>query len=389
MKTILNLFWADLKILARNKQSLFWSLAFPLMFTVIFGFFFGSDNKSVGNIAYIDHSKSELADGFTTAITESELFTINTNLSEDGISSELDAGNISAAIIIPENFGGYATVEKANPAASALPPQIAATLPNIEIPEFDKTSIKVIYDPNNAQTSSVVLNFVNRFISEANVKVQGGEPTYSIEEIKSSHSEAGYFDFVLAGLIGLALMNSSIMGIAVGMSKYRESKILKRITTTPLKTWKFITAEVLARLVVNVIQISLVLLVGVGYFGANIYGSYFTLYAISLLGGLLFQLIGFTIASVTKTADAAQGLSQVVTIPMMFLAGVFFPIDQLPKWLTSIVKLLPLAPLLKMIRDVASNGKSVFTDPMNIIIVGAWIIVCFTISVFRFKLTEE
>ena len=389
MKTVLKLFWADLKILVRNKQALFWSLAFPLMFTFIFGFFFGNENKSLGSIAYLNNSDTELASGFTEAINESELFDLTTGITEEEAKDKLDTGGVSAIIIVPSNFGNFNTVEKGNPAASVLPPQIASTLPKLEVPEFEKSKIKVIYDANNMQASSVILTFVDKFLSEANLKVQGGESTYSIEEVRNSKNDASYFDFVLAGLIGLALMNSSIMGIAIGMSKYREDKILKRITTTPLKTWKFITAEVAARLTVNVVQISLILLVGVGFFHANIFGSYVTLFAISLLGGLLFQLIGFTIASVTKTADAAQGLSQVVTIPMMFLAGVFFPTDQLPKWLNSIVEFLPLAPLLRMIRDVALDGKSVFSDPKNMIIVGSWIIICFLISVFRFKLSEE
>ena len=389
MKTVLKLFWADLKMLVRNKQALFWSLAFPLMFTLIFGFFFGNENQSLGSVAYLNNSDTELASGFTEAINKSALFDLTTGITEEEAKDKLDTGSVSAIIIVPSNFGKFNTVEKNNPTGNALPPQIASTLPKLEVPEFEKAKIKVIYDASNMQTSSVILTFVDKFLSEANLKVQGGESVYSIEEVRNSKNDASYFDFVLAGLIGLALMNSSIMGIAIGMSKYREDKILKRITTTPLKTWKFITAEVAARLTVNVIQISLILLVGVGFFHANIFGSYVTLFAISLLGGLLFQLIGFTIASVTKTTDAAQGLSQVVTIPMMFLAGVFFPTDQLPKWLNSIVEFLPLAPLLRMIRDVALDGKSVLSDPKNMIIVGSWIVICFLISVFRFKLSEE
>lgn len=376
-------------MLVRNKQALFWSLAFPLMFTLIFGFFFGNENQSLGSVAYLNNSDTELASGFTEAINESELFDLTIGITEEEAKDKLDTGSVSAIIIVPSNFGKFNTVEKNNPASGALPPQVASTLPKLEVPEFEKAKIDVIYDASNMQTSSVILTFVDKFLSEANLKVQGGESIYSIKEVRNSKNDASYFDFVLAGLIGLALMNSSIMGIAIGMSKYREDKILKRITTTPLKTWKFITAEVAARLTVNVIQISLILLVGVGFFHANIFGSYVTLFAISLLGGLLFQLIGFTIASVTKTTDAAQGLSQVVTIPMMFLAGVFFPTDQLPKWLNSIVEFLPLAPLLRMIRDVALDGKSVLSDPKNMTIVGSWIVICFLISVFRFKLTEE
>ena len=71
----------------------------------------------------------------------------------------------------------------------------------------------------------------------------------------------------------------------------------------------------------NLLQISLILAVGILVFHGHIYGNIFLLIALALMGGVLFQLIGFTIASFAKTADAAQGMAQAVTIPMMFLAG--------------------------------------------------------------------
>jgi ABC-2 type transport system permease protein len=198
-----------------------------------------------------------------------------------------------------------------------------------------------------------------------------------------------YFDFVLIGIIGLALMNGSIQGIAITMARYRQDKILKRITTTPLKPWKFVFAEVMSRLVVNIVQISLILAVGIWGFNAHIAGNLWLIVLISLLGGLLFQSIGFAVASASKTVDAAQGMSVTISIPMMFLAGVFFPIDQLPKWLFSIVQYLPLAPLLRMIREVGLENVSPLTNPLNMIIVVAWIMVMLIISVMRFRLTDE
>jgi hypothetical protein len=60
------------------------------------------------------------------------------------------------------------------------------------------------------------------------------------------------------------------------------------------------------------------LFVGVVIFGGHVYGNYFVLISIALLGGILFQLIGFVIASLTKTVDAAQGMTQAIVLPMMF-----------------------------------------------------------------------
>lgn len=359
------LFIANLKMMVRGRQALFWSLAFPLMFTVIFGFFFGSGNVGAGGtIALINNSNSQIAQNLEKAFEETDVFKIKKETDENSARDELKKNQIGAIVEIPEGFG-----DLTNPSSPK--------------------EIKIIDDPANAQVNSAVTGFINQFLTQTDFQIQKVKPVFSINEEKTNQRELTYFDFVLMGLIGLALMNASIQGIAITMANYREDKILKRITTTPLPSWKFVSAEVLSRLVLNVVQVSFILAIGVYFFHAHIYGDILLIYIFALLGGLLFQSMGFMVASATKTTDAAQGMSVAIAIPMMFLAGVFFPIDSLPKWLFGIVQYLPLAPLLRIIRTIGLEAGSPFTNPINIIIVFAWIVICLLISIWKFRLAEE
>lgn len=357
------LFIANLKMMVRGRQALFWSLAFPLMFTVIFGFFFGGNKTSVGTVAWINNSNSELASSLEKAATEANLFTLQKETDINQAKNLLKKSKVTAIVDIPQNFGSL------DPAA---PKQI----------EF-------INDPANAQANLTIQAFLNQFLTASNFQIQNARPIFSVSSVTTTDKSLNYFDFVLMGLIGLALMNSSVQGIAIVMAKYRQDKILKRITTTPLASWRFVSAEVLSRLVLNVFQITAILLVGFYGFHAHIIGNLFLLFVFSLIGGLLFQTIGFAVASASKTEDAAQGMSVAVTIPMMFLAGVFFPIDQLPSWLLKIVQFLPLAPLLRMIRQIGIENISPFTNPANIAIVAGWIVVMLAVSIWRFRLSDE
>lgn len=361
---MLKLFWADLKMLFRNKQASFWALMFPLMFTVIFGLFFGK-NATNGNVIIINNSKSEIAKTIETTITDSKLFTINTSEKNvDSAREMVKKGKVGGVIVIPAGFGDLK--------------------PNAP------RDITVINDPGNATTNTILMGFLDKFNTELTYKMNGIKATaFQVVEEKTNTNKLTYFDFVLAGMFGLALMNASIMGIAIGMNKYREDKILKRITTAPVKTWWFITGEVLSRLVLNFLQITVIYVIGKYVFDAHIYGSIFMLYLIALIGAIMFQLIGFALASIVRTVDAAQGAAMAITIPMMFLGGIFFPIDTLPKWLYSIVQFLPLAPLLRIIRGVILEGASILSDPTNLIIVGAWIVGCLIIASWKFRLNEE
>lgn len=358
-----SLFKTDLKMLLRNRQALFWSLMFPLLFTFIFGFFFGK-NSSNGTIEIIDKANTPASQTMVKALKDAEIFKVNDASDLDKSKDEITKGKISAAIYIPENFG--------------------AQIPNAP------TKVTLAYDQGSAQVGTILTNFLNQYLTQMSFQVQNAKPIFSVEmQTVGSGNKLSYFDFVLAGILGLALMNSSIIGIAVTMSKYREDKILKRITTTPVKSWWFILAEVASRLVLNIVQISIILVIGKFFFDAHIYGNYFILYGLAILGAILFQLIGFMIASFVKTTDAAQGAATAITIPMMFLAGVFFPVDALPKWLYFFVQYLPLAPLLKMIRGVALENQSPFLVPSNMIIVATWVVIALLVSSYKFRLSDE
>lgn len=358
------LFLADLKMMVRGRQALFWSLFFPLMFTIIFGFFFGGSKTNVGTVALINHSQTDLATNLEKSMIEAELFKVQKSIDMEAAKDDLKKNKIVTIVEIPPDFGRMA----ANP----IPAQIL-----------------VINDPSNAQANMAVTGFLDKFLTTTNFQIQQAQPIYSIKIETTTDQSLTYFDFVLVGLIGLALMNSSIQGIAITLARYREDKILKRITTTPLQSWKFVFAEVLSRLVVNLVQVALILGIGIYFFEAHILGNIFLVFLFALLGGLLFQSIGFAVASFSRTTDAAQGMSVAISIPMMFLAGVFFPIDQLPKWLFLIVQYLPLAPLLRMIRQIALENVSPFINPTNIMIVFVWIVITLFISIRKFRLADE
>lgn len=359
-----NLFIADLKMIARNKQWFFWSLAFPLIFTCIFGLFFSKDS-SAGTIGLVDKSNTEIGKAFVTTLKDSDLFRVESEDSTDSIKSEMKKNKLSGGLEVPEGFGD---------------------------PSKPGTKINVILDAGSSTVSQALTLFVGNYLNSVNFQVAGVKPMFGFEKEEVGGANGvnlTYFDFILPGLLGMALMNSSIIGISASMTRYKEDKILKRITTTPLKTYQFLVPEVISRLVVNVIQITLILLVGHYLFGAHIIGSLWGIYGIAMVGALLFQLIGFAVAALSRNPEAAEGLSTVITIPMMFLSGVFFPIDALPTWLLPVVNILPLAPLLRMIRTIFLESGNPFTNIMNPIIIVGWIVVALAISLWRFRLSED
>lgn len=362
---MLKLFIASLKILVRNRPFLFWSFMFPLLFTLMFGSFFGTGGggMGLGTIGLVNQSNTPIAVGLANAMSGISGLRVKHAKDLPTARELLKKGDVTAIVSIPPGFG------------SGVP--------------GSSTKVSVIADPGNPQAGSIITGIVERCVTGLDYVVRGVKPVYQVERSKASRRGLNYFDFILVGLIAMALMNSSVQGVAVGMSKYREDKILKRITTTPLPQWRFITANVLSRLVINAVQIGFILVVGIRVFHASIYGSIPLLCAFSMLGAILFQLVGFAIASLTKTTQAAEGMSTTFTVPMMLLSGVFMPIEALPVWLAKVVHYLPMAPLLGIMRGIALQAKSPLDKPENLIILACWLVGLFVFTSFKFRLSEE
>jgi ABC-2 type transport system permease protein len=332
---------------------------------VIFGFFFGSGTLSSGTIEVVNNSNSELSTNLVSLLKkQSDIFNIDEQSGIEAAREKIKDGKAGAAVIIPAGFG--ATGQEA------------------------VTELKILTDPGSAQTAAAVQSVVGAFLTQTNYLVTNTKPIYKFttEVANPSSSGFGYFDFVLIGIIGMAMMNSAVQGLAISISRYREDQILKRITTTPLAGWKFIVAEVIAQLIENVVQIGIIIAVGVNFFHAHV-GNIPALLVVSLTAALLFQLVGFFIAAVTKSSDAAEGMATAVTIPMMFLSGVFFPIDSLPKWFYNIVQLLPLSPLLRNMRSISLDGGHIWDNPTQNLIILVWIVGMLLLTIWRFRLSEE
>jgi ABC-2 type transport system permease protein len=107
-----------------------------------------------------------------------------------------------------------------------------------------------------------------------------------------------------------------------------------------------------------VVQTIIIVGVGSAFFGVQVSGSLLLAAGFVALGAVSFLALGYVLASFTRTEEAANGITQVVQFPMMFLSGVFFPIDAMPQFLQSIARLIPLTYLADALRQVMVGGTA-------------------------------
>ena len=139
----------------------------------------------------------------------------------------------------------------------------------------------------------------------------------------------------------MALMQTGIFA-AIPLVADRQKLILKRLAATPLKRWQLIGSNVIMRLLIALVQFVLIVGVGVVWLRrSTIVGSLVGIALLAVLGSLAFTSLGYVIATLAKTEDAANGMTSAVQFPMMFLSGTFFPIAIMPAALQTVARFLP------------------------------------------------
>ncbi len=353
------LFVASMKMLYRDRQSLFWALAFPVIFVVVFGLFDFNQAPNV-RIDVVGADRAPIGPALVQGLDRVDSFDVHRTASEGIARKDLAEGDVDVVLAVPA-----------------------------QTPAAGPAGIEVLYNRSNFTSNQFALTTIRQVVDGMNLRAAGvSRPALVVEAKAVQAKTVDYYDFILPGLVAMGVMNISIVGMGVAVARYREQRILKRILATPLRPIRFLAAQVLARLVLSVVQSALILGVGVFAFGGHVYGNVLWLFVLVVLGNLVFLNLGFAVAGRASTPDAAQGLGQAVALPMMFFSGVFFPVETLPKVVETLVRYLPLTPLLDAMRTVAVDGKSITATGAQLLQVGIWVLVSFWLATRLFRFSE-
>lgn len=352
MQSFLSMLVANLRMTVRNRQAIFWNLAFPALFILIFGAVFDTDQLGSYNIG-VSGSEHEYRTRFVDALDGNEAFTIHQG-DPDSVTDQLAEGDLDVALIFGEAEGNGPVPVRLVSSASQSPDTLTAT--------------------------EVVRGVL--------LSVTGAAAQVDITTDSISTDDVSFIDFFVPGIVGMSLMNSGIIGLATTFVAYRERGILRRIKVTPFPLWKFTLARITSNLVVAMLTSAILIGMGVLVWGMEPTGSPLLIGLTILVGGLAFLAIGFLIAAVSRNVEVAASYANLITFPMLFLSGVFFPLSTLPEWLSAITQFFPLRYLIDALRDVMNEGDGITAIWSDLAVLTGWFLVAMALAVRFFRWDE-
>lgn len=151
-----------------------------------------------------------------------------------------------------------------------------------------------------------------------------------------------------------------MFGAALTLVGWRQKKVLRRLRLAPVSAGSVIASRVAVSVLTALVQTAVFLVVATTpFFGLKLTGDWWLIVPLVVCATVAFMSIGLLAGSVAKTEEAANGISQIIVLPMSFLSGSFFPTDGMPGWLEAISQALPLRHLVTASQSVLSRGGGV------------------------------
>jgi ABC-2 type transport system permease protein len=165
-----------------------------------------------------------------------------------------------------------------------------------------------------------------------------------------------YPSFLIAGGIGMVVISAAFENLSTALARQRDVGILKRLGGTPLRTWALVSAKVLTAALVTLTQSVLMVAFNVLLFKAEITGNMSWGLVVLTMGILTFTSMGIALAGLCRNADVAAAAGMAISLPMQFLCGTLFPIEEMPTLLRHIARALPLTYFVDALRGALLDG---------------------------------
>lgn len=339
-----------LKMTVRNRTALFWNLIFPVIFILVFGTVFNDSGFSAD--VGLAGEPSEYHTAVEQAMRGTDVFKVSSDETVDRQLEQLKDGDRDVVLVFGEepSGGGFPTVQ-------------------------------LYYDEAAGPNAQISVNAIRQVL---NTVAQGPSPV-TIEEQPVETLDISYMDFLLPGIMAMAIMNSGVIGLSTSFVTFRERGILRRIKITPFPLPSFVSARVISQLIIAVPQALILYLISHFLFDVDIQGSILLVILSIFIGSLTFLAIGFAVSSIAPNVETAASYSNLITFPMLFLSGVFFDVDSAPGWLKPITKVLPLRYLVDALREVMTRGKGLDAIWLDWVILGVTALIAVAIAVRFFR----
>jgi ABC-2 type transport system permease protein len=355
----------ETKQLSRDTRLLAVIFLFPVLLLIMFGYAVNFDVKNV-KIAVYDQDKSELSRDFINSLINSEYFKITGFITHNKeINKYLDQKIAICVVVIPDDFSK-------------------------KINSNQETSIQFLIDGVDANTGSIVQNYMSAATSRFNIEVnseilaRNGKKIFIPINLETQfwfNPDLKTTRYLIPGLIAMILIVTAVITVALSFVREKEKGTMEQLNVSSLKTIELILGKTLPFVVIALVNAALILLAGYIFFGAEMKGNYILLFLTTLLFLTASTSLGIFISVLSDSQQVAFTAATFISLlPSLILSGFIFPIESMPWIIQLITNLTPAKFFIEILRAIILRGVGISAFWEQIIYLSIFTIILITLA---------
>jgi ABC-2 type transport system permease protein len=225
------------------------------------------------------------------------------------------------------------------------------------------TAVQVVADGTDANSTNVALGYAGSLVSSYARELgvtsgsSPGTPIVGAEVRVWFNPELESRFFMIPGILALLLLVITTNLSSMAIVREREIGTLEQLNVTPIARWELIAGKLLPYALVGLVDVLLVVAVALVWFEVPLRGSFVLLIAMCVVYLLTTLGLGLFVSTISATQQQAMMTSSFFfLIPMVFLSGFVFPIENMPEWIQPFTYLIPLRYFLVILRGIFLKG---------------------------------
>jgi len=328
MRTLRAIYLSQARVFLRDRVTVLITVLLPLVLGLFFGYIFGPSGASPMRILVVNEDSGAAATAVVNAITSQRDgdLTVATGAKGPAL-ADLEDGKADLVIVIPSGFSERVARKEATDLTASV---------------------------NSGQDINADVTFLaaQAIIANVDQRLSGNSDVVRLQQRDIATHVPTLAEFYVPNFLAVSMLWLSIFATALPLVKQRESGCLLRISIAPVSKGIFMTGVTLWRMSVGVVQSALFIAVAMLTMGSPDATRWVPLAGAVLLGNLVFTVMGYMIAGLSRTVSSAEGIGQAFNFGFLFLSGVFFTSDMLPAAVRTIADVIPLAYLADLLRQL-------------------------------------
>ena len=393
-KKIMWMFKKDLLVLWRHPPRLISILLFPIIMITLFGYGMGGTLENIP-VVVVEQSHGQVTDATLNTIKGMSLYDVKDIVTDPDKGKQMvQNGQVKAAIILPANYDDISSTQPKSVvvdvdssdqmASSAIVPATQALFNQISNQMGLQKLNAMHLTPGGASASNIQVQSNPVAASSQGINFQSVMDSINLQ-INKMYGDIKYIDFLVPAVIGMTVLFGCMFGMGDALAGERERGELARLFMTPTSIATVVGGKIISKLSIEIVRALILIVAAIILFGIAIKGSMILTVLLLVLGALCFVGFGVMISARVSTQEDYMQMVMPITMPMMFVSGVFYPIETMPWIFQKLAYVFPLTYVNDALRAVMLKGAGVGDIWVDIVVLLGFTALFFALGVTRFN----